>query len=367
MAVSRAALSPSSDSGVQSRQTLCIHIGATRVAVMRKTMAAFAAAFALSSAGVLQAQTSTDTRWSAWLGCWRTAEADGPTTCVVPTARSTAVDVVRIINGEIGSRQRIEADSQPHAIDRAGCRGTETTHWSPTGHRVYRRDDLVCPGGVNGVATTLMAISPAGEWLNIEGVRAGAGSLERLDRLHDVAIPSSLPKEMRTAIERRELAITTARAAASAPITDADVLEANSYVEPDVVRSWLAVSGASAVVAGVAAQQGPAQPVIQQPMPGAPTATNCTPAGCYAPNAYSDYNGYSMYPYGYSSFYGAYPWGYGFVSPLIIVHGARRPPVLVGHQPPRHEPQRIEPLRPMRPEPPRHEPPHAAPPMRARP
>lgn len=358
-------MSPSSDSGVRSRQTLCIYMGATRVAVMQKRIARFATALALLSAAAMQAQTSTDTRWSAWLGCWRTAEADGPTTCVVPTARSTAVDVVRIINAEIGSRQRIDADSQPHAIDRAGCRGTETTHWSPTGHRVYRRDDLVCPGGVNGIATTLMAISPAGEWLNIEGVRAGAGTLERLDRFHDVAIPSTLPKEMRTAIERRELAITTARAAAAAPITDGDVLEANSYVEPGVVRSWLALSGASAVVAELAAPQQPVQPMIQQPAP--PAQPNCTPAGCYAPNAYSDYNGYSMYPYGYSSFYGAYPWGYGFVSPLIIVRGTSRPPVVVGHRPPRHEPQRLEPLRPMRPEPPRHEPPHAAPPIRARP
>src|SRR5437868_12688441 len=128
------------------------------MAIVQTRIVGFAAGFALFGAGLIQAQTSTDTRWSAWLGCWRTAEADGATTCVVPTARSTAVDVVRMVNGEIDSRQRIDADSQPHAIDRAGCRGTETTHWSPTGHRVYRRDDLVCPAGVNGIATTLMAI-----------------------------------------------------------------------------------------------------------------------------------------------------------------------------------------------------------------
>jgi len=333
---------------------------------MLRRIARFTTACALVSAGSMRAQTSTDTRWSAWLGCWRSAETDAATTCVVPTARSTAVDVVTIVNGDIDSRQRIDADSQPHAIDRAGCHGTETTHWSPTGHRVYRRDDLVCPGGVNGIATTLMAISPAGEWLNIEGVRAGAGSLERLDRFHDAGLPSTVPKDIRTAISRRQLAITTARAAAAAPVTEADVLEATAYVEPGVVRSWLAESGAPAVVAELAAPPRQAQPIMQQMAPGA--QPNCVPAGCYAPNPYSDYNGYAMYPYGaYSSFYAANPWGFGFVSPLIIVRGTNRPPVHVGHQPPRHEPQRLEPLRPLRPEAPRHEPPRTAPPMRARP
>jgi hypothetical protein len=335
---------------------------------MLNRIAGFAAAVALVSAGSMQAQTSTDTRWSAWLGCWRTAEADGATTCVVPTARSTAVDVVTIVNGDIDSRVRIDADSQPHAIDRAGCHGTETTRWSPTGRRVYRRDDLICPGGVNGSATTLMAISSSGEWLNIEGMRAGAGSLERLDRFHDVGLPSTVPKDIRAAITRRQLAITTARAAAAAPITEADVLEANAYVEPGVVRSWLAVSGASAVVAELAAPVRQTQPMTQEMVYGAQNAPTCAPGGCYAPNPYSEYNGYSMYPYGaYSSFYATNPWGYGFVAPLIIVRGTNRPPVHVGHQPPRHEPSRIEPLRPLRPEAPRHEPPHAAPPMRARP
>lgn len=334
---------------------------------MLKTIARLATGLVLVNAGLMQAQATADTRWSAWLGCWRTADAESTTTCVVPTARPSAVDVVTIINGAIDSRQRIDADSQPHPIDRAGCRGTETASWSPTDHRVYRRADLVCPGGVNGTSTTLMAISPSGEWLNIEGVRAGAGSLERLDRFHDVGLPSTIPKEIRTAIARRQLAITTARAAAAAPITEADVLEANANVDPGVVRSWLAEAGAGAAVAGLASPVRQAQPMAQElATPAVENAPNCMPANCYAPNPYSAYNGYGMYPYGaYSPFYS--PWGFGFGGPVIIVRGTNRPPIRAGHEPPRHNPPRAAPTSPLRPQPPRHEPPRHIPSSRVRP
>lgn len=333
---------------------------------MPKTIARFVAALVLAGAGLMQAQTTGDARWSAWLGCWRTADADGPTTCVVPTTRPSAVDVVTIVNGAIDSRYRIDADSQPHAINRAGCHGTEIAAWSQTGRRVYRRAALVCPGGVNGTSTTLMAISPAGEWLNIEGVRAGAGSLERLDRFHDVGIPTTVPKDIRTAIERRQLAIATARASAAAPINEADVLEANANVEPGVVRSWLAEAGTAAVVAELA--RAPQQAPPTDTTSGAQNAQYCVPAGCYAPNPYSPYNGYSMYPYGaYSSFY-ASPWAFGFPTPLIIIRGTNRPPFHGGHEPPRRQPfQPLQPLRPLAPPPPRHEPPRHVPPIRARP
>jgi hypothetical protein len=330
----------------------------------------------LVGAGLMQAQATADPRWSAWIGCWRTADADAATTCVVPTARPSAVDVVTIVNGEIDSRQRIDADGQPHAIDRSGCHGFEMAGWSENGHRVYRRDDLVCTGGVNGMAMTLMAISPAGEWLNIEGVRAGAGSLERLDRFHDIGLPSSIPKETRTAIARRQLASATARAAAAAPITEADVTEASASVDASVVRSWLAEAGAAAAVVTAASPvyQGPpvqSQTMIQETAPpGSQYDSNCgMQTGCY-PNPYSPYNGYSTYPF--SPFFGS-PFGFGFGLPFLITHRANRPQVIFGHhqQPPQHgQPRgqpRGQPMRPMGPTGPRHEPLRVTPTVRARP
>lgn len=300
----------------------------------------------VAGAGVVRAQTA-DTRWSPWLGCWQTGDAGAAIKCVAPIARSSAVDVITLVNGQIDSRERVDADSQPHPIDRAGCRGVETASWSPNGYRLYRRAELTCGGTLTGTSTTLMAISPAGEWLNIEGMRAGAGSLERLDRYHDVGLPVTLPKEIRAAIARQQLAIATARAAAAAPIAEGDVLEAGRYVDAGVVRSWLAVSGVGPSVAELASPP-PRQPqVMLRETTTAPAACAAAWGGCYAPNPYSDYNGYVTYPYSPYPYYLPTPW-YGYSSPLIIVRGANRgrPPVIHGLRPPQGRPQGYTPHTP---------------------
>src|SRR5205085_6655307 len=59
----------------------------------------------------------------------------------------------------------------------------------------------------------------------------------------DAGMPSGVPAEIATAIGGRQLAITTARAAAAAPATVDDVLEALRYVDAGAVRDWLAESG----------------------------------------------------------------------------------------------------------------------------
>lgn len=303
-----------------------------------------------------------DARWSPWLGCWQSADVVSATKCVIPTTRSTAVDVVTVVNGVIESRERIDADGQQHPIDRAGCRGTETASWSPTGHRLYRRAELTCLGTLNGTSTTLMAISPTGEWLNVEGMRAGAGSLERLDRFRDIGLPSNVPKEIRTAITRQQLAVATARAAAAAPITESDVLEATQSVDPGVVRSWLAVSGAGPGITELASPPRQQQVVVRE------TVTTVAPcAGCYAPNAYSDYNGYVTYPYSPYSMWTPSPWAWGYSAPLIIVHGMNRgrPQVIHGLRPIPGRPQGFTPKGQT---PPSHNPPPPVrPPMRPRP
>ena len=282
----------------------------------------------------------------AMAGLLAAADAGAAIKCVVPTARASAVDFITLVNGQIDSRERIVADSQPHPIDRAGCRGTETATWSPSGYRLYRRAELTCTGTLTGTSTTLMANLPAGEWLNIEGIRAGAGSLERLDRYRDVGLPVTLPKEIRTTIAHQQLAIATARAAAAAPIGEGDVLEAGRYVDVGVVRSWVAVSGVGPSVAELASPPPRPQAIARET---STAATTCVAAwdGCYGPNPYSDYNGYVTYPYSPYPYYLPTPW-YGYGSPLIIVRGANRgrPPVIHGLRPPQGRPQGYTPHTP---------------------
>src|SRR5204862_8069758 len=117
---------------------------------------------------------AVDPRWTPWLGCWQTDTTQAKTaaatsfSCIVPLRGSSGVQVLTVTNGKIAARQRLEVDGRDHPMSDAGCAGTRTGEWSFTGHRVYLRAAFTCDIGLSGKSTTLYAISPAGEWLEIE-------------------------------------------------------------------------------------------------------------------------------------------------------------------------------------------------------
>src|SRR5439155_10194611 len=121
--------------------------------------------------------------------------------------------------------------------------GSETATWATTARRVYVRGDYTCEGNLRGSATRLLAISSSGEWLDIRGVRAGGGSVERVLRLRDAGLPGAVPKDVAATLARRRLAIQTARAAAATPLTVEDIIDAARTLDAAVVRSWVVESG----------------------------------------------------------------------------------------------------------------------------
>ena len=325
--------------------------------------------------------SATDTRWYPWLGCWQ-AEGDAGAaaryTCVVPTSKPTAVDVVGLVGSSVVSRSRIDVNDRSHPIEQAGCQGDETASWSDTRHRVYLRSNYTC-GGVDGTSTRIFAIAPGGDWLEVETVRSGGGSVDHVTRRHDAGVPAGAPAEVTRALAGHQLAASTARAAAAAPITAADVIEAVHSVDAGTVRSWLVASNAHAQITGAEAQammHADVPTSVMQAMmgenrvvggasadeanraaddylrstsiansgvaaqgasPESPMYTGiCNAGGCATyPNAYSQYNGYSTYPYGVYP-YGVAPYGgYWFGAPIVIVHGGHNPvrPPPVEHRP----------------------------------
>jgi hypothetical protein len=331
---------------------------------------------AAAAQSAAKAQQTVDTRWYPWLGCWQ-ADSDAVAanragaryTCIVPTAHPTAVDVVSLIGASIVSRSRIDVNGRSHAIDEGGCQGDETATWSDTRHRLYLRSNYSC-SGVEGTSTRMFAIASGGDWLEVETVRAGGGSVDHVTRRHDAGVPADAPAEIARLLAGRSLAVSTARAAAAAPISAADVIEAVHSVDAGTVRSWLVASNAHVQLTGADAQalmHADVPTSVMQAMMGETNAAAsdaddanrradeylrstsmaasgiaaqgeapqpavggviCNAAGCYTPmgNAYSPYNGYSYSPYG------AYPYpvtpyygGYGFGAPIVIVRGGRGP------------------------------------------
>ncbi len=200
---------------------------------------------AAAAAAARAQQPQADPRWEAWLGCW-SAEAGAvpsptgkaPTVCVIPA--SGGVDVVTVVDTSIVSRDHIEAIAAQHEVTREGCTGWETDTWARQGDRLYRQSEFTCPGDVKRRASEVFAISTDWEWLDVQGLASHGDMGVRTLRYRIAAIPA-VPEI--TAALAGHAAVSISRAAAAAPPTTGDVIEAARAADPAVVEAWLAEEG----------------------------------------------------------------------------------------------------------------------------
>jgi hypothetical protein len=360
-------------------------------AALRLTLAAAAVAgaafFALAPAGFAQSSSTLDARWQPWIGCWKAAAAPHnaaisfsrsadpvpPVVCVIPSGAASArsgVEVVTVTDGKIVARDTIDPNGRSVLRSKDGCTGTENASWSANGHRLYVSSDFTCPGGVKRTSAGIFAIAPNGDWVNVQGVDAAGAKGVRTLRYSDAGIPQGIPPEIASAIQGRSLAASTARAAAAAPLTKADIIEASHSTDSTVVEAWIVDRGqkfsvdannlialADAGVPGnvtdaMVAVSYPKAFVVNPPSDGNATgvieqaADGTAPAGgrevrvmmvpSYSPYGFSpfDYYGYGYLPYGYSP-YGYSPYGYSpYGAPYSGYYGSPyggiyAPPVIV--------------------------------------
>jgi len=233
-----------------------------------KGIAAAALACGLVAAMPSAASAQLDARWQPWVGCWQPAQLQSsaasltsprtgaagnaggaPLVCVIPTTGSGAssgVSVVTIADGRIVARDTISATGQSFARSEDGCIGVESANWSADGHRVYVSSDFTCPGDLKRTSSGIFAMSPNGEWVNVQGVNTAGNKGVRTLRYTDAGIPSTLPGEVAGALRGAgSLAVSTARAAAAAPLSTASVIDASRKVDPAVVEAWIIDRGQS--------------------------------------------------------------------------------------------------------------------------
>lgn len=353
---------------------------------------------AQSTAQLSQA-TQLDARWQPWVGCWRPApppsadavsysttarSSDAPLVCVIPASGENAtssVNVVTVKDGKLTARDTIVANGSSVTRSKDGCNGTENAKWSADGHRLYVSSDFTCPGGLERKSSGLFAITPQGQWVNVQSVNASGSTAVRTLRYSDAGTPSSLPSEISDALANRTLAVSTARAAAGEKLTTAAIVDAAHNADSSVVASWLIDRGqgfkvdASQLVAlsdaglpgnvtdAMVALSYPKAFTLSRPDGGEVAVAGDNSAGAelerakapnvavimtpaYAPFSYApygfspfDYYGYGYSPYAYSPYlyspYGAYysPYsgyaaGYGgwYYPPVIVLKGGQSGP-----------------------------------------
>ena len=202
-------------------------------------------------ASSLDAQT--DSRWTAFLGCWESSTVALQWVCVVPAAEggASAVDLVTVADGRVAARERVAATGERVASERDGCTGWEIAEWSAQGQRVYLRSTHACPGGVGRLATGLMAMSPNGEWLYIQSVSVEGGQTGvRVLRYREASVGAPLPPEVSVAPPGGVWAVSRARAAAMAPLSPEDIVDVAQRVDARVLEAWLAERGEAVALDG---------------------------------------------------------------------------------------------------------------------
>ena len=338
-----------------------------------------------SQYGVQSSRSSLDPRWIPWIGCWDADTTGGYSdpsqtlyTCVTPLPGTSGVQQLTIAGGKITARRRLIANGAKNSFDENGCRGTRSVEWASSGRRAYIRSSYTCDVGLTGSSNAVLAVTTTGDWLQVETVHAGQGLIEHTDQWRDAGMPSSAPSEVFNAIESRRITSTTARAAAAAPLTVAEVIDALHHVDSTTVSSLIVASGQRFSLNGaeVAAlfrasvprdvlqamvawtpqpgsqmagydpdaylratagmnyagqpqviviqpQQQPTQVITQEVTPEGMSPTYCTAVACYPTNQMSAYNG-NPYPYmDFSNPY--YPYPYNFFYPFSSA------PILTGN------------------------------------
>ena len=333
------------------------------ISIARST--AVAAGFVALAAGQAGAQQPAGS-WQPWLGCWSAGPAIGgiapsqvaPLVCVTPTADANVVEVTTISGDKVVSTQRLDASGRELAVEAKGCTGTQHAQWSADGRRVYLKAVTKCDG-LARVTSGIMAISPSGEWLDVQGVGVSGEEGVRVARYHDAGLPSVVPEQIAGALRGRSAAATAARAMAGATIGSAAVIEASRTAAPAVVEAWILERGqtfgldANELVhladAGVPARVTDAMVAISNPQHFAVARPDDRANRrralddeeitgrriyVYMDPLYSPYRwGYSPYgygygygPYGYSPLgYGGYGYGSGYygypgyLAPIVVV------------------------------------------------
>jgi hypothetical protein len=315
-----------------------------RIVAFTRSAALVAGLVGLTAAGAGAQQVAGS--WQGWLGCWTAGPAIGgispsavaPLVCITPTTDANVVEVSTLSDDKVVSTQRIDASGRELPLQAKGCTGAQRAQWSADGRRVYLKATALCDG-VTRVTSGIMAISPTGEWLDVQGVAAGSDEAVRVARYHDVGVPSAVPEQVAAALRGRATASQGARFAAGATIGSTAVIEASRAVEPAVVEAWLLERGQAFSLdakellrladAGVPARVTDAMVAVSNPEVFAVArpddrarATDSRRVDddvvgrriyVYMDPAYSPYGwGYSPYAYGYGyGRYGYSPLGYG--------------------------------------------------------
>ncbi|MEO8681524.1 MAG: hypothetical protein ABI665_20930 [Vicinamibacterales bacterium] len=209
-----------------------------------------ALAFSLASAAAY-AQTSpapqparapatvqVDSRFAAWLGCWRLEDdlmGSNVRVCVVPE-QLTGVKLQTLVGAQKGSTELLLPDKVSRPITDTECKGTEKSEWSQDGLRVFRFADVGCGKESARKLSSVSFLMRGPTFVQVQYVETDQNKSVRVQRYRR-AVDQSLADGTRAPQPSATLAMTAPSADVRWDIDD--VIEASAKLPGDAVQAAL--------------------------------------------------------------------------------------------------------------------------------
>jgi hypothetical protein len=211
------------------------------------TRAALAAGLVAVVTVVVRAQSPAAPRWNAWIGCWQAgAEAPAnrvahPIVCITRVDGGASVELATVERerASVIARDTLDASGEQRPFSLQGCTGWRRGEWSRDGRRLFLRSEVSCGEGLNRTSTGVLSISNDGDWIDVQSATAAGNSSVRAAHYRAVTDTAGLPAAFASVVRGNELRWQIARAAAGAPVSTIEVIEATQQLDTLAVQSWL--------------------------------------------------------------------------------------------------------------------------------
>ena len=141
-------------------------------------------AFAQTPAAPTSAKVDVDSRFAAWLGCWRLDDdlaGTGARMCITP--EKGGVRLQTIVGATKGTDEIIIADNVEHPIVDSECKGTERAEFSADGARLFRTTSVECGKESLRLIKSIAFMSSGPAWINVQHLSGtGANASVRVQR-----------------------------------------------------------------------------------------------------------------------------------------------------------------------------------------
>lgn len=299
-------------------------------------------------------KVDVDSRFSAWLGCWRLDDdlsGTGARMCVTP--EKNGVRLQTIAGSNKGIDELVIPDGAPHAIVDSDCKGTEQAEFSKDGARLFRTTQVTCGKEAARTIKSVIFMAAGPAWINVQHVSGDSANtsvrVQRYRRSSNQNLADGSKTQQPDAQRRQDLNesfvwsiddVIEANAKLPAEALQAALTEVNHKfdlnrkslvalqdggVRGEVIDLMVALTypqrfvvqraGSPTTPSGVLTGGGWFDPFMMSPLMSAAMFDCYTPFG-YGYRSYYSMCGSALYRYGlydaYYGYYGARPYGYGY-------------------------------------------------------